>query len=89
MRYFLMNNSYQWVEVSQSAYNNPPDDMINNKASLNSDAFVSLAVANVGLDSLAELFDLLQQCWRGIREEARFCSKPFCSWCGTPFPAKN
>lgn len=62
MRYFVMNASYAWVEVNADTYASAGRDprLINNTATLNSEAFVDVNVRNIGLDSLAELSRLMQ-----------------------------
>jgi len=47
----------------KAAYDNPPDDMINNKACISDDAFVTVLVANIGLDLLKDLFTVLQEAY--------------------------
>lgn len=74
MKYFLMvdpsavrgNESglpdYLWVEVLKDVYDDPPVNIVN-KASINSDGFVTISIANIGLDSLKELFAVLQEAY--------------------------
>lgn len=55
MCYFLMNQASEWVMVDKQTYDHAPDDMINNKASIDSEALVTLDVANIGLHELCDL----------------------------------
>lgn len=62
MRYFVMNSSYNWVEVISEVHASAGEDrnFLTNTATLNSEKFVDVNVRNIGLESLAELSRLMQ-----------------------------
>lgn len=61
MKYYLMNGSYGWVEVTKTTWENPPDHMLTNKAAVGQDGFVWINVANISQMDLHDLMNLLSR----------------------------
>lgn len=55
-----MDGSYRWVECTNEEHFDVPPNMIPNKAMVDQDGLVTIAVANIMQDQLAELVKLLQ-----------------------------
>lgn len=55
MRYYLMNNKYEWTEVCLDDYYYPPSGMIGNKAKVNPDGLITVSVGNIFIGQLISL----------------------------------
>lgn len=60
MKFLMMNRSYQWVFIGRYLYEHPPDNMIANKACVDSDGLVSISVFNIAQCDLDQLVDKLR-----------------------------
>lgn len=70
--FIVMQSDYSWKIVDEATYKNPPDSMIGNKASIDSDGLTEILV-NIHLLELDLLYKLLREIFDDKIESGMKC----------------